>query len=75
MRYITSYIVTVVLLICITAICYFFTDAIKIGLIIFVVLFLFIVFPEIKLTYKEYKKQKAQKAQKIKKKSKSKKAK
>lgn len=72
MGYITSYILTVVLLIGITAICYFFTDAIKIGLIVFTVLFLFIVLPEIKWTYKQYRKQEAEKANK---KRKSKKAK
>lgn len=64
MGYITSYILTVVLLIGITAMCYFFTDAIKIGLIVFAVLFLFIVFPEIKWTYKQYRKQEAEKAKK-----------
>lgn len=57
MNYLSSYILTIFLVIALIIGCYFFTDAIKISLIIFSILFVLIILPEILETRKELKRQ------------------
>lgn len=53
MKYISTYILSTLTIFSIIALSYFFIEALKIGLIIFAVSFLFIILPEIIKTNKE----------------------